>query len=317
MLDSSPVRSVITPIVTVLFPDKVAFEPFGIVGKQKTSWFVLHVEALDVAEDVGVELVVVVLLRGTLVFVESYAPITNATSGLLTPDILGFASSILYYRKLLFLGMLAVFTAGAYLYVERVARSPLGRTLRAMRDNEVSSEALGKNNTAIRRNILIVGSALSGISGVLVVTNASFISPETFTRTYFTFYPFVIVILGGAANNFAMVVGSVIFEGIIDITTNFQTFASSHSIYVPVDLNAVTPIAIGALLIVVLLWRPRGLISEKPTLTLEKSDLIQIKENAKKAGSAESPESKVEGSSATVSKHGIDVKQSKEHDQVT
>jgi branched-chain amino acid transport system permease protein len=218
-----------------------------------------------------------------LVFVQSYAPITNGTSGLNIPDVLGFTGNVLDYRKIVLFGLLAIVTAGVYFYAERVARSPLGRTLRAVRDNEMSSESLGKNNIAIRRNILIVGSALSGIAGVFVAIQSSFISPDTFTRTFFTFYPFVIVILGGAANNFAVVVGAITFEGILDGITNFQTYAAVHNINIPVDLNAVTPIAIGALLIVILMWRPRGLISEKPTRTLKKSELVKIKENMKKA----------------------------------
>jgi len=217
-----------------------------------------------------------------LIFVQAYYPITGGTAGLLTPDILGFTGSQPQYREVVLLGILAAFTTGIYLYVERVARSPLGRTLRAVRDNEMSSEALGKDTVAIRRNILIVGSALSGIAGVLVVVESAYISPTTFVRTFYTFYPFVIVILGGAANNFGVVVGAITFEGIITTINNIQTYAPAHNITIPIDLNAVTPIAIGVLLIVVLLWRPKGLISEKPTLTLNRSVLAKIRETAKK-----------------------------------
>jgi branched-chain amino acid transport system permease protein len=211
-----------------------------------------------------------------LIFVQAYYPITGGSAGLLTPDILGFTGSQPEYREVVLLGLLAVFTVGVYFYAERVARSPLGRTLRAVRDNETSSEALGKNNVAIRRNILIVSSAICGIAGVLVVTQQAYISPETFVRTFYTFYPFVIVILGGAANNFGVVIGAIVFEGVIDLVSNVQTYAQINSITLPVDLNAVTYIAIGVLLIVILLWRPKGLIAEKPTLTLNKADLLGI-----------------------------------------
>jgi branched-chain amino acid transport system permease protein len=216
-----------------------------------------------------------------LIFVQSYTPITDGTSGLNIPDVLGFTGSTVDYRQLVLLGILGVFALGVYLYAERVARSPLGRTLRAVRDNDMASASLGKNNVAIRRNILIVGSALSGIAGVLVATQSAYISPDTFSRTFFTFYPFVIVILGGTANNFGVVIGALVFEGIIDLVTNFQTYAAVHGITIPIDLNAVTPIAIGVLLILILYWRPKGLFSEKPTLTLKKSELIKIKESSK------------------------------------
>ncbi len=239
-----------------------------------------------------------------LIFVQAYSPITDGPNGLNIPDILGFTGSTLDYRKVVLLGLLALFTLGVYLYSERVARSPLGRTMRAVRDNEASSASLGKNNVAIRRNILIVSSAICGIVGALVVTQQAYISPETFTRQYFTLYPFVVVILGGAANNFGMVIGAISFEGIIDFVTNFQTYAGSHNISIPIDLNAVTPIAIGSLLILVLYFRPKGLISEKPSKTLKKSELLRIKEQVEKNeklnpnnGLADSDEGKI-GSSA-------------------
>jgi branched-chain amino acid transport system permease protein len=211
-----------------------------------------------------------------LIFTQSYTPITDGTDGINIPDVLFFTGNQPELREVWLLGILAVFTFGTFLYCERVARSPLGRTLRAMRDNEAASEALGKNNTALRRNVLIVGSAISGIAGVMVVIQAAYISPTTFTRIFYTFYPFVIVILGGAANNYGVILGAISFEGIYDTITNFQIYAGSHNIVLPIDLNAVTPIAIGVLVIVFLYWRPKGLLSEKASLTIKKYDLAKI-----------------------------------------
>ncbi len=211
-----------------------------------------------------------------LIFTQSYTPITDGTDGINIPDVLFFTGNQPELREVWLLGILAVFALGTFLYCERVARSPLGRTLRAMRDNEAAAEALGKNNTTLRRNVLIVGSAISGIAGVLVVIQAAYISPTTFTRIFYTFYPFVIVILGGAANNYGVLLGAISFEGIYDIITNVQVYVGAHNIVLPIDLNAVTPIAIGVLVIVFLYWRPKGLLSERATLTLKKYDLAKI-----------------------------------------
>jgi branched-chain amino acid transport system permease protein len=221
-----------------------------------------------------------------LIFDTAYTPINDGPNGLNLPSILGFTGTVTDYRQVVLLGLLAVATVGVYLYCERVARSPLGRTLRAVRDNENSSAALGKNNVAIRRNILIVGSAISGIIGVLVVIETAYIDPTTFTRQFFTLYPFVVVILGGAANNFGVVVGSIVFEGIIYSVYEFQTYAGVHNISIPIDLNAVTYLAIGTLLILVLYFRPKGLIAEKASLTLKKNDLLKIKEQAERSTSS-------------------------------
>jgi len=218
-----------------------------------------------------------------LIFVTAYYPITGGTQGLLIPDPVVWATSSFHLRDIVVLGVLAVAAALVYFYAERVARSPLGRMMRAIRDNEISSNAIGKDSVGVRRNVLIIASALSGIAGVLYVFWFPAISPTTFTRTVWTFYPFVIVILGGAANNLGVGVGTAVFVGITTTIDEARTCVLANGISLPVDINALEPIAIGVLLLVVLLWRPKGLIEEKPTTTIKKSRLRAIYDNANRA----------------------------------
>ena len=128
--------------------------------------------------------------------------------------------------------------------------------------------------------MLIIASALSGIAGVLYVLVFPAISPITFTRTVWTFYPFVIVILGGAANNLGVGVGTAVFVGITTTIDEARTCILGNGINLPVDINAIEPIAIGVLLLAVLLWRPKGLVPEKPSATLDKSKMKSILDNA-------------------------------------
>ncbi|MDA4130737.1 MAG: branched-chain amino acid ABC transporter permease [Thaumarchaeota archaeon] len=219
------------------------------------------------------------------VFVSSYYPITGGTEGLIVPDPLAFTVTNQGLRQTVLLGVLAIFAAGIFLYAERVARSPLGRMLRAVRDNEDSSDALGKDNVAIRRNVLIIASAISGIAGVLYVLYQPYISPSTFLRTEFTFFPFVIVILGGMANNIGVTVGTLVFVAIIEILDQAKS-ALNVALNIPTkffDLNAMEPILIGALLIIIIMVRPQGIIPEKSTLTISKSKLRNIIETLKKS----------------------------------
>ncbi|MFI5421487.1 MAG: branched-chain amino acid ABC transporter permease [Nitrososphaerales archaeon] len=217
-----------------------------------------------------------------LIFVTAYYPVTGGTQGLLVPDPVNWAISTQGLRDIVVLGILVLAAALVYLYAERVGRSPLGRMLRAVRDNEISSEAIGKNTVGIRRNVLIIGSALSGIAGVLFVLWSPAISPTTFLRQTWTFYPFVIVILGGAANNLGVGVGTAVFVGITTTIDQARTCILSNGIILPVDINALEPIAIGVLLLVVLLWRPKGLFPEKPTTTVRRSKLREIYDRANK-----------------------------------
>jgi len=224
-----------------------------------------------------------------LIFVTAYYPITGGTEGLLIPDPVYWAVSAQGLRDIVVLGILVLVTVAVYLYSERVARSPLGRMMRAVRDNEISSEAIGKNTIGIRRNVLIIGSALSGIAGVLYVLWSPAISPTTFLRTEWTFYPFVIVILGGVANNVGIGVGTAVFVGITTVIDQARTCILSNGISLPVDINAIEPIAIGVILLVVLLWRPKGLVKERPTLTMKKSKLQALHDKANKALKQENP----------------------------
>ncbi|MDA4111031.1 MAG: branched-chain amino acid ABC transporter permease [Thaumarchaeota archaeon] len=222
-----------------------------------------------------------------LIFVTAYYPITGGTQGLLIPDPVNWAVSTKDLRDIVVLGILILVAVAVYLYSERVARSPLGRMMRAVRDNEISSEAIGKNTIGIRRNVLIIASALSGVAGVLYVLWSPAISPGTFLRTEWTFYPFVIVILGGAANNLGVGVGTAVFVGITTIIDQARTCILGNGISLPIDINAIEPIAIGILLLVVLLWRPKGLVQEKPSSTIRKSRLKNIFEKANKVLSQE------------------------------
>jgi branched-chain amino acid transport system permease protein len=219
-----------------------------------------------------------------MIFVTAYYPITGGTEGLLIPDPLNWSSSVSGLRDIVTLGILGVASVLVFLYVERAAGSPLGRMLRAVRDNETSSDAIGKNTIGVRRNVLIIASAIAGIAGVLFVMWSTAISPTTFIRTEWTFYPFVIVILGGAANNKGVAVGSLVFVTITEAISQAQTCLLTNDISLPfgLDINAMVPIALGVLLLVVLLVRPKGLIPEHSTLTVPKSKLDELYDRANK-----------------------------------
>ncbi|HUI85881.1 MAG TPA: branched-chain amino acid ABC transporter permease [Nitrososphaerales archaeon] len=213
-----------------------------------------------------------------------YPPIVGGPENLTSPDLLtGFGNN----ESLAMMVILGVFALGVFLYAQRVAKSPLGRTLRAVRENEVASEALGKDNINIRRKMLVISSALAGAIGALWTIYWAQIGGliggdvgSTFPRLFFTFYPFVIVILGGAANNYGVLVGSFLLTGLQTITTESLP-ALVTNVKIPgfgvnlLDdvLNSTQYIIVGLLLLVVVLWRPEGLLREKPSYAIPKSKL--------------------------------------------
>jgi len=155
-----------------------------------------------------------------------------------------------------------------------------------MRDNEVASEAIGKDNIALRRNVLIVSGAFAGIAGVLWLFYTPYIEPGTigtFTRQTFTFIPFVIVILGGAANNRGVLLGTFVYLLIFNAFTQGTTYLVGRGInpFGVIDPTRIETMLIGVILLVILLRRPTGLIPEKPTLTMAKARLKEIADSVK------------------------------------
>ena len=217
-----------------------------------------------------------------LILDNAYYPINGGDLGLELPNPLAWTTGTQGLDAVVALGILSLATVGVYLYAERTARSPLGRMLRAIRDNDISSNAIGKNTVGVRRNTLIIASAISGIVGVLFILYAPAVNSLTFTRTVWTFYPFVIVILGGAANNLGVAIGSFVFVGITETMAEAANCVQANGLSLPVDINALIPIFVGSLLIIILLWRPKGLIKERPSYTISKSKLQDMYDKANK-----------------------------------
>jgi len=223
-----------------------------------------------------------------LIFSQAYLPFLRGALGLNAPAPIFYIGTLVGQPDLLVLGVLAASAILIYIYSERVGRSPLGRTLRALRDNEVASEAVGKDVVALRRNVLIVSSAIAGIAGVMWISFQPLMTPgttpeATFNRLTDTFIPFVIVILGGAANNRGVLTGTFVYlliynafsQGVTQLGPSVQNALSL------VGVDNIKLMLIGSLLIVILIRRPQGLIPEKPTLTMSRSALTRIAESAK------------------------------------
>ncbi len=192
------------------------------------------------------------------------------------PDVFKWAEA-LGLRDIAVLGVVSVFAVLVYVYLERTARSPLGRTLRAVRDNEVASRALGKDDVAIRRNVIIVASAISAMAGALLTFYAGSVGSETWTRLEWTFWIWVMVIMGGAANNGGVALGSFSFLFL------FKTLdiVKLH-VQLPVDMNWIEYILFASILISVLIFRPGGILPEKSSKTLPRETVAAIMETRRR-----------------------------------
>ncbi len=167
--------------------------------------------------------------------------------------------------------MLVAVTTLAIIYgqLERLGRSPWGRVLKAIREDEEVVKALGKNVFWYKLQSLMLGGAIAGLSGAFYAWQLTFINPDGFIPLM-TFQAWTIVVLGGAGNNTGTLLGAVIFWAYTTIT-RFGLPALLPLLGLPLDdarLGAFRIMVIGLVLIVVMMWRPQGVLGRKEELTL-------------------------------------------------
>ncbi|MDG7008678.1 MAG: branched-chain amino acid ABC transporter permease [Nitrososphaerota archaeon] len=225
------------------------------------------------------------------IFLAAYPPLIGGYQPIAVPDPFLWAGTGRDVRDLLALAVVAVFAVLVYLYVERVARSPMGRALRAVRDNETASEAVGKDNVALRNRSLVIASVLCGAAGALfslyLATNGQADWSVT-GRLDWTIVPWIMVIIGGVGNNLGVAVGTLVFTFLIRLVTQGELAFGGLSLpmnivykggtyviqYMPFNVDRIEYIIVGLALIVVLYLRPDGLIPEKSTFTMKRSKLL-------------------------------------------
>jgi branched-chain amino acid transport system permease protein len=159
-----------------------------------------------------------------------------------------------------YLGLVVLVVAVTYGALERIVRSPWGRTLKAIREDETAAASLGKNPVRIRLEAFVLGSIIMGLAGGLYVGFIGYVSPFDF-QPILTFQIWTMLILGGSANNRGALLGAVIVWGI----WTGSGYVISHAVpavYLA-QSGAIQVILIGLLLVGTLLVRPRGLIGEE------------------------------------------------------
>jgi neutral amino acid transport system permease protein len=151
-----------------------------------------------------------------------------------------------------------------YWALEKLVRSPWGRVLKAIREDEEVAKALGKNVFWYKLQSLMLGGAIAGIAGALYAWQLTTVFPDNF-QPLVTFNAWTIVVLGGAGSNAGTLLGSAIFWA-YDTITRFVLRD-----IVPLEdarLGAFRIMVIGLILMVLMIWRPQGILGKKEELTL-------------------------------------------------
>ena len=173
-----------------------------------------------------------------------------------------------YKAGLMLLVLLSV--AIVYWGLELLVKSPWGRVLKAIREDEEIATALGKNVFWYKLQAFMLGGAIAGIAGAFYAWQLTTIYPTNF-ETLITFNVWTMIVLGGAGKNPGAILGAIVFWA-YDASTRFalsgvgQTFLWLNSS----RQGAFRIMVIGLILMVLMIWRPQGILGNKEELTLDK-----------------------------------------------
>ena len=220
------------------------------IDLQQTPWFIDAVEKLNAAELVSLA--------------------AGARLDALNKLVIDYSSLLV---KLCYTGLFAGVLVIILLLSSAALNSPWGRMMRAIRDNEVSANAMGKNITARHRQVFILGSAVIGIGGAMLTTLDGQFTPGTYHPLRFTFLIWVMVIVGGSGNNLGAVLGGFLVWffwveaepaglWLIDNATNWLGENHAVRIHLMNSAQHMRLFLMGLVLLLVMRFSPGGILPE-------------------------------------------------------
>ena len=170
----------------------------------------------------------------------------------------------------------ALFTAvlvGLFWLFETALRSPWGRMMRAIRDNEVAANAMGKHVTAKHLQVFVLGSAVVGLAGAMLTTLDGQFTPASYLPLRFTFLIWIMVIVGGSGNNFGSILGGFVIWffwveseplglWLMDVITSPLAETSGLRSHLLASAAHMRLMTMGLLMLLMLRFAPQGLIPE-------------------------------------------------------
>ncbi|RFU14580.1 branched-chain amino acid ABC transporter permease [Rhodobacteraceae bacterium W635] len=179
------------------------------------------------------------------------------------------------FVKLCYAGLFTVVLLLLIWLTQMALNSPWGRMMRAIRDNEVSSEAMGKDVTRRHLQVFVLGSAVVGLAGAMMTTLDGQLVPSTYHPLRFTFLVWVMVIVGGSGNNWGAVLGGfliwwlwIMVEPIghwlmVNVITAGMAEDSALRDHLIGSAAQMRLLTMGVFLLLMLRFNPRGLIPER------------------------------------------------------
>lgn len=195
----------------------------------------------------------------------NYKPIAGGTLGVQVPDLFRWAGQ---YRFLASVSVIIVIALIVFLVYQRMLNTPFGRILRAIRDDEEAVASLGRDIVAYRKRVIATGTATAAIAGALYALYTGSVIATAYDRVTWTFWPWVMMMLGGAGNNIGVLLGVGVF---VVARTTIYTYKNVLEEYVPFNVVWLDYFLLSITIIAILMFRPQGILPEKPIRTVKQS----------------------------------------------
>lgn len=159
----------------------------------------------------------------------------------------------------------------AVLLVRMLMKSPWGRVLRSIREDELAAKSLGKNTFGYKMQSLVLGGLFGSIAGVLLVLWTSNLDPENYNPPI-TYLAWTALILGGLASPWGPVVGSMVFWALVTLTAEILNGASKAGVIdflTETEVGQIRFILVGIGLVLIMVLRPQGLFGNKKEMALD------------------------------------------------
>jgi branched-chain amino acid transport system permease protein len=177
------------------------------------------------------------------------------------------------FVKLSYFGLSIVVLALVFWLSQRALQSPWGRMMRAIRDNETAAEAMGKDVKGRHLQVFVLGSAVIGIAGAMMVTLDGQFTPNSYNPLRFTFLIWVMVIVGGSGNNLGAILGGFLIWffwvqaepiglWLMSTLTSFMSVDHALRIHLLDGAAHMRLLIMGLILLLALRFRPKGLLPE-------------------------------------------------------
>jgi neutral amino acid transport system permease protein len=155
----------------------------------------------------------------------------------------------------------------AIVLTARLIRSPWGRVLKAIREDEDATRSLGKNVFAYKLQALMIGGGIAGVAGIVLALDQQSVHPDAFPPRI-TFLLFVMVILGGAGSIWGAVVGGALFNFLFFATDRVMAQLQANvdwvgAIFTPAEAGIIKYVLVGVALMLLMVFRPQGLLRSK------------------------------------------------------